>query len=125
MAHVVVVEDTPDSMKLFRALLERHGYQVTTLASGEALLDTIRVVRPAAVLLDIQLPDRDGYELLGDLRAEFGRELTVVALTAHGLIADREQAMAAGFDGFITKPIDVRAFPDQVAEAIRGREAGA
>lgn len=123
MAHVIVVEDTPDSLKLFRALLERHGHEVTPLATGAALVETVRQVRPALVLLDIQLPDRDGYGLLQDLRAEFGPTLKVVALTAHGLAGDRERALAAGFDGFISKPIDVRAFPAQVARAIAAAAA--
>lgn len=124
MARIVVVEDNPDSMKLFQALLRRHGHEVTGLPSGAGLLETVRAVEPELVLLDIQLPDRDGYALLADLRRVFGSELRVLALTAHASNRDREQAMKAGFDGFITKPIEVREFPEQVASAIAAVTAG-
>lgn len=120
MATIVVVEDNPDNMKLFIALLTRHGHQVAGLPGGEGLVETVRERTPALVLLDIQLPDRDGYELLADLRAAFGAELRVVALTAHAMASDRARALEAGFDGFITKPIDIREFPGQVARAIAG-----
>jgi CheY-like chemotaxis protein len=120
MAEIVVVEDNPDNMKLFRVLLGRFGHRVTELASGEGLIDAVRAARPALVLLDIQLPDRDGYQLLGELRTAFGPGLRVIALTAHASPQDRDHALAAGFDGFITKPIDVRVFPEQIARAIGG-----
>jgi CheY-like chemotaxis protein len=119
MATIVVVEDNPDSMKLFRALLRRHGHAVVELARGAGLVDTVRRSAPDLVLLDIQLPDRDGFALLAELRAAFGRALRVVALTANALPDDRDQAISAGFDGFITKPIDVHQFPSQVDAAIR------
>jgi two-component system cell cycle response regulator DivK len=118
MASIVVVEDNPDSMKLFRALLARSGHTVAGLSNGTGLVDLVRERQPAVVLLDIQLPDRDGYQLLQDLRAAFGPDLFVVALTAHALQRDRETAFAAGFDGFITKPIDIKSFPAQVSQAI-------
>lgn len=121
MARIVVVEDNPDNMKLFLALLRRHGHEVEALSRGSGLPELVRRVQPELVLLDIQLPDRDGYALLADLRAEFGPGLRVVALTAYAMASDRERALAAGFDGFITKPIDVREFAGQVAEAIGGR----
>jgi CheY-like chemotaxis protein len=68
------------------------------------------------VLLDIQLPGRDGYQLLADLRAQDGAAIKVVALTAHAYEADRSRAIGAGFDGYITKPIDVRDFSRQVEQ---------
>jgi two-component system, cell cycle response regulator DivK len=120
VARIVVVEDNPDNMKLFRALLVRHGHEVTGLATGEGLTEAVRGATPALVLLDIQLPERDGYELLADLRTTFGRDLRVVALTAHAAEADRARALDAGFDGYITKPIDVAGFPALIAQAIDG-----
>lgn len=118
MATIVVVEDQPDSLKLLCTLLTLRGHQVIPLASGEGLLETMRDHSPTPdlVLLDIQLPGRDGYGLLQDLKAlEGGRPWKVVALTAHAMPADRDKALAAGFDGYITKPIDVRGFPSEVA----------
>jgi len=76
--------------------------------------------RPELVLLDIQLPGRDGYELLAELKALPARSWKVVALTAHALPEDRARASAAGFDGYITKPIDVRTFPAEVARYLGG-----
>jgi two-component system cell cycle response regulator DivK len=107
-------------MKLFRALLRRHGHDVIERTGGHDLVATVRREQPALVILDIQLPDRDGFELIGDLRSEFGDGLRVVALTAHAMPEDRARAFAAGFDDFITKPIDIARFPDQISRAITG-----
>jgi len=118
MATIVVVEDQPDNLKLITTLLRLKGHQVIGLASGDGLLELMRTHQPppALILLDIQLPGRDGYQLLGDLKTlEGDRSWKVVALTAHAMPADRERALAAGFDGYITKPIDVRALPAEVA----------
>ena len=118
MAVIVVVEDQPDSLKLLATLLSLKGHHVVSLANGDGLVETVRAHRPppALVLLDIQLPGRDGYALLRDLNAiEGDHPWKVVALTAYAMPADRAKALAAGFDGYITKPIDVRTFPDEVA----------
>jgi two-component system, cell cycle response regulator DivK len=123
MATIVVVEDQPDSLKLLSTLLSLRGHQVIPLASGERLIDTVRQHSPPAdlVLLDIQLPGRDGYALLQDLKAiEGDHRWKVVALTAHAMPADRDKALAAGFDGYITKPIDIRTFPSEVAGFLAG-----
>jgi len=118
MATIVVVEDQPDSRKLLVTLLTLKGHQVLAFGSGEGLVEAVRThqPKPDLILLDIQLPGRDGYALLGDLSTiEGGRPCRVVALTAHAMAGDRERALAAGFDGYITKPIDVRTFPTEVA----------
>lgn len=118
MATIVVVEDQPDSLKLLATLLSLRGHSVVPLATGDGLVEAVRAQPhgPDLVLLDIQLPGRDGYALLRDLQAiEGDRRWKVVALTAHAMPADRERALAAGFDGYITKPIDIRTFPDEVA----------
>lgn len=120
MARILVVEDTPDNMKLFRALLVRAGHEVVERTSGADLVEVVRREEPALVLLDIQLPERDGYELLGDLREAFGDALRVVALTAHAMASDRARAQAAGFDAFITKPIDIRRFPEEIRAVLEG-----
>lgn len=124
MATILIVEDSPDNMKLFRTLLTLHGHDVLGLGSGEGLIEHIRDTRPDVVLMDIQLPERDGFALLMDIRREFPRSLPVVALTAHAMAGDRERAMGAGFDGYITKPIDIRGFPAQVEAALGPRPRG-
>lgn len=118
MATIVVVEDQPDNLKLISTLLTLKGHQVIGLPGGDGLAETLVAHRPtpALVLLDIQLPGRDGFALLEDLkRIEGDHPWKVVALTAHAMPGDREKALAAGFDGYITKPIDVRTFPAEVA----------
>ena len=115
MATVVIVEDNPDNMKLFRAVLQRAGHRVVEFTSGVGLADGLAGIAADLVLLDIQLPDRDGMAVLGDLRRRYGTGLIVVALTAHVLPADQVGVMAAGFDGFLAKPIQVSEFPSQVA----------
>jgi CheY-like chemotaxis protein len=118
MATIVVVEDQPDNLKLITALLTMKGHRVVGLASGDALVATLLAEQPAPelVLLDIQLPGRDGYGVLGDVKKMKGdRPWKVVALTAHAMPGDREKTLAAGFDGYIAKPIDVRSFADEVA----------
>lgn len=120
MATILIVEDSPDNMKLFRTLLLLRQHDVVGLTSGDGLLDTIEQTQPALVLMDIQLPGRDGFALLNEIRASAHRALRVVALTAHAMAGDRERALAAGFDGYITKPIDIRSFPEQVARALEG-----
>lgn len=127
MSTIVVVEDQPDSLKLLATLLSLRGHTVIPLASGEGLVETMRAHSPTPelVLLDIQLPGRDGFALLADLHALEGpRRWKVVALTAHAMPADRERAMAAGFDGYITKPIDVRTFPREVAAYLEPGSGG-
>ena len=118
MATIVVVEDQPDNLKLITALLTMKGHRVIGLQSGEPLVATLLGERPppALVLLDIQLPGRDGFSVLADVKGLAGdHPWKVVALTAHAMPGDREHALAAGFDGYITKPIDVRGFADEVA----------
>jgi CheY-like chemotaxis protein len=121
---ILIVEDSPDNMKLFRTLLTLKGHQVTGLTGGEGLLEAIENGSPDLVLMDIQLPGKDGFELLREIRGSPFGTVRVIALTAHAMAGDRERAMQAGFDGYITKPIDVRSFPDQVQRAVAGERLG-
>jgi two-component system cell cycle response regulator DivK len=117
---ILIVEDSPDNMKLFRTLLTLKGYQVSGLGGGEGLLKEIEQGNPDLVLMDIQLPGKDGFALLREIRGSPFGTIRVIALTAHAMTGDRERALQAGFDGYITKPIDVKSFPDQVQRALRG-----
>lgn len=122
MATIVIVEDQPDNLKLLTTLLTIKGHKVLGLPSGDRLAEVMQTEQPppGLVLLDIQLPGRDGYELLAELKTLPARSWKVVALTAHALPEDRTRASAAGFDGYITKPIDVRTFPAEVARYLGG-----
>ena len=122
MANILVVEDSPDNMKLVTTILRLKGHVVRELTDGEGLLAALAAERPDLVLMDIQLPGRDGFALLEEIRRSPWPSLRVVALTAHAMSGDRDRALEAGFDGYITKPIDVGRFPDQVARALGGEE---
>jgi CheY-like chemotaxis protein len=119
VAKILIVEDNPDNMKLFRAVLAIRGHVVTGLYGGEGLLEAVRDTQPEVILLDIQLPGTDGFQLLDQLRKDGMALPAVVALTAHAMSGDREKAMAAGFDGYLTKPIDVGSFGQSVEGFIR------
>ena len=116
MAKILIVEDNPDNLKLFRAVLAARGHHVVGLPGGDALLDTMRAETPQLVLLDISLPGEDGFQLLARLHETLPKDERppVVALTAHADSGDQEKARAAGFDGYLTKPIDVRTFASTV-----------
>jgi two-component system, cell cycle response regulator DivK len=117
---ILIVEDSPDNMKLFRTLLTLKGHEVAGLAGGDGLLEAIERGSPDLILMDIQLPGKDGFALLREIRGSPFSAVRVIALTAHAMTGDRERALDAGFDGYITKPIDVRNFPDQVQRALGG-----
>jgi two-component system cell cycle response regulator DivK len=119
---ILIVEDSSDNMKLFRTLLTLKGHEVNGLTGGEGLLEMIERAAPDLVLMDIQLPGKDGYALLEEIRTSRFAELRVVALTAHAMTGDSTRALESGFDGYITKPIDIRAFPDQITRAINGEQ---
>jgi len=121
MARILIVEDNPDNMKLFRALLTLKGHEVTALPSGDGLLEVLDQARPDLVLMDIQLPGKDGFALLAEIRDSAWSSLKVVGLSAHAAAADAARARAAGFDGYITKPIDIAAFPAQVEQGLAGQ----
>jgi two-component system cell cycle response regulator DivK len=120
---ILIVEDNEKNMKLARDLLQYHGFATLEATNAEDGLVLAREKRPRLVLMDIQLPGMDGVTALAELRAEAATAtIPVVAMTASVMKEDRERFEKAGFDGFITKPIDVRAFPQQVRDHIaRGR----
>jgi two-component system cell cycle response regulator DivK len=107
---VLVVDDNPISRELIREVLENSDLIVVEAENGEEALNMIMLERPDLVLLDIQLPVFDGYEVLRRVRSDprLGK-LPVIALTAYAMQQDREKALAAGFDDYVTKPIDTAA----------------
>jgi two-component system cell cycle response regulator DivK len=120
VSKILIVEDSSDNMKLFRTILALKGHEVSGLPGGEGLLGMIERAAPDLVLMDIQLPGKDGYALLEEIRQSPYAGLRVVALTAHAMAGDSARALAAGFDGYITKPIDIRSFPELITRALSG-----
>ena len=119
---ILIVEDNDKNMKLTRDLLRFHGFDTIEAMNAEDGINLARERRPQLVLMDIQLPGMDGVSALHELRQnEATAAIPVVALTASVMKEDRERFDKAGFDGFITKPISVKEFPDQVRGYLRGR----
>jgi CheY-like chemotaxis protein len=116
MTHVIlVVEDNERNLKLLRDVLEYAGYDVRTARTAEDGITLAVSEPPDLVLMDLQLPGIDGMEALRRLRASpLTASIPVVAVTAQAMKNDRERALEVGFDGYLEKPISVRAFPDQV-----------
>ena len=119
---ILVVEDNPLNLKLVRDVLQFAGYDVVEAHSGEEGIRAAEEEPPDLVLMDLQLPGIDGTETLRRLRqGTLGQDVPVVAVTALAMAEDREQASQAGFDGYLEKPISVRALPGQVEAFLNGR----
>ena len=117
---VLIVEDNDKNLKLARDLLRYHGFETIEATNAEDGIALARSRTPRLVLMDIQLPGMDGVSALQKLRADKATAaIPVVAMTASVMKEDRERFDTAGFDGFITKPIDVKSFPDQIRGHIR------
>jgi two-component system cell cycle response regulator DivK len=126
MTHVIlVVEDNERNLKLLRDVLEYAGYDVRVARTGEDGVTLALKEPPDLVLMDLQLPGIDGMEALRQLReSPRTADIPVVAVTAQAMKQDRERALEAGFDGYVEKPISVRAFPEQVRRFLSAGEVG-
>ena len=123
---VLVVDDNSLNLKLSEAVLSSEGYDVHTTKSAEEALNAMATFSPDVVLTDIELPGIDGLELARRLKGDRAtRHVVILALSGHVLPEHREAAMAAGCDGYVTKPIDTEELPRTVADHIaRARGEG-
>jgi two-component system, cell cycle response regulator DivK len=118
---ILIVDDNPQNLKLARVLLAGEGYDVRTAADAEKALELLESFAPRLILMDLQLPGMDGLELARLLKAEASRsDIAIVALTAYAMKGDEEKALAAGCDGYVTKPIDTDALLRLVADVVAG-----
>jgi CheY-like chemotaxis protein len=121
-ALILIVEDNDKNRKLVRDVLTFKGYEVIESETGEEGVRLARERRPSLVLMDIRLPGIDGVEALRRLRAEeTTRGISVMAMTASVMSEDRQKIMAAGFDGYQSKPINVSDFVAAVAQILERR----
>ncbi len=119
---VLYIEDNPENRLLVRRILEAEGYTVIEASDAPSGLQAATDSPPDLILLDINLPEMDGYEFVSRLRGMEGlSDIPIVALTANVMKRDRERTLAAGCDGYIQKPIDVDELPRQIAGFIRKR----
>lgn len=113
---ILIVEDNPRNLKLVRDVLGSAGFRTLEAGTAEDGVVIARERRPDLVLMDVGLPGMDGVQALAHLRADAATAaIPVVALTAFAMKDDRERFLAAGFDGYLEKPISVRDLPGQVA----------
>jgi CheY-like chemotaxis protein len=119
MKRILVADDKPSSRELIRVVMEKSGYQVEEAADGRQALERARTWRPDLILLDLQMPQLDGFAVLQELRSDPGFTGTpVVALTAYAMQGDREKAIDAGFTSYVTKPVNLAELRKQIAELL-------
>jgi len=115
-AEILIVDDNPVNLKLAQLLLTGEGHDVRTANDAEEALEVLKVFSPRLILMDIQLPGMDGLELTRRLKADpVTRDITILGLTAYAMKGDQEKILAAGCDGYISKPIDTRTLPEVIS----------
>ena len=116
MAKILLVEDNEMNRDMLSRRLQRRGYEVLTAVDGESGLAMTRSEAPALVLMDMSLPGIDGWAATRQLKADPATQsIPIIALTAHAMRGDEDQARAAGCDGYLTKPIS----PKRVVEEVK------
>ena len=122
---ILYVEDNQDNRKLVRRVLEADGYTVNEAENAQEALAYLNTKPPALILMDISMPDMDGYALTAKIRAmpEFTK-IPIIAMTANVMRGDRERSLEAGCDGYIQKPIDIDILTQQVERFIKRNTNG-
>lgn len=120
---ILVVDDNPANVRLAAYVLSTHGFEVHTASTPAEAMESIGAKNPDLVLMDIQLPGTDGLTLTRRLRGNPAtKKLIIVAFTAYAMRGDEEKALAAGCDGYLSKPIDTRTFADRISGFLSARE---
>ena len=116
---ILVIEDSEPNRVLMRQILAPHGYDLLEAKDGLTGIEMARAHMPALILLDIQMPVMNGFMVIRELRndAEL-RKITVIAVSSFAMKGDREKALEAGFDEYVTKPIDTRTFPELIKKVL-------
>ena len=116
---ILIVEDNQTNAQLLKDVLVIKGYEVFIVTNGDDALASMEASKPDLVLMDVQLPGMDGYEVTRKMRDNpETKELPVIAVTAYALKGDKEKAMDAGCDGYMSKPINTRELPKMVENLI-------
>jgi CheY-like chemotaxis protein len=116
---ILVVEDNAANLLLMEAVLRRASFRVSRAESGDTALTQVRAERPDLILMDVQLPGEDGLSVTRRLKADPATaSIPVVALTAYAMAEDKERALAAGCDAYMTKPVDTRTLAEQIREVL-------
>lgn len=122
---ILIIEDNEQNMYLLTFILNRHGQEVLQARDGRQGIDLALKENPDLILLDIQLPEMDGYTVARELRSNpVLRDIPIVAVTSYAMVGDREKAMDAGCSGYIEKPINPDTFMEQIAVFLPGIKQG-
>jgi len=113
---ILIVEDNPINLKLSKLVLTTAGYEVRTATDAVDALNVLGAFHPRLILMDLQLPGKNGLDLTRELKADPKfKDIIIVALTAYAMKGDEEKAKVAGCDGYMTKPISAATFPSEIA----------
>jgi CheY-like chemotaxis protein len=118
MKQVLVIEDNPDNLGLITLALERAGYQVVFAVNGTDGVKLALELNPAMIIVDINLPDFDGYEVTRRIRQSRADRIPIIAITSYAMMGDREKAITAGCTAYFEKPIDPLTIVDRIHAAI-------
>ena len=122
---ILLIEDNDQNRYMATFLLEKHGYEVVPAVDGPAGIELAAKVQPRLILLDIQLPQMDGYTVACELRRNPALSgIPIVAVTSYAMMGDREKALAAGCDGYLEKPINPETFVADVERHLRPPHGG-
>jgi two-component system cell cycle response regulator DivK len=117
---ILIVEDNKDNRELVVKVLKLNGYQVIEAVDGKEAIEKTRAEKPDLILMDLFIPKIDGYEVTKQLKNDGGlQHIPIIALTAQAMKGDMEIALAAGCDGYMPKPIDVRELPRQIKRFLK------
>lgn len=119
---ILIVDDNPLNLKLITVILELEHYKICTASNAEEALNVLKTIKPDLILMDLQMPGMDGLQLTQQLKSQPQyKDILIIALTAYAMVGDKEKALAAGCDGYISKPIDTRHFAETVADYLAGK----
>lgn len=122
---LLIIDDNPINLKLAKILLSVEGYEIRTASDAEEALKVLETYQPRLILMDIQLPGMSGLELTMQLKANSKyKHIIIIAITAYAMKGDKEKALAAGCDGYVTKPIDTKTLPNIIANYLGEPQAG-
>jgi CheY-like chemotaxis protein len=125
MARILVIEDNPANLDLMVYLLDAFGHTPLAATDGEVGIALIQNEKPHLIICDIQLPKLSGYEVVQWLKQEPAlRDIPILAVTAYAMVGDRDKVLAAGFDGYLTKPIQPETFVPQVESFLNDTTPG-
>ena len=121
--HILLAEDNVVNQKLAVALLRKKGWEAKVVGNGRAAVEAVKAEPFDVVLMDVQMPEMDGYDATGairDLEAATGGHIPIIAMTAHAMKGDRERCMEAGMDGYVTKPVKASELYEAILDLTRG-----